>query len=254
MRSSDEIWGGTQESAFLTLKSFFGGCQRISLHSCQCGLPHLGRIISWYNDFSKHCTQLKNYKLGLLCFWIHHLAGVTSSDRLLATGAMLDTCAPLVPSPFSPAAQTPPSMPTTTLQHLPSPPALRPTLAPFPSLPLSPSLHPQPALPSPTSSLGPPGSSHLRTFFCSWLRVLHMGLGVGLGPAGLEDTLPFIRGPTYRMGILFQSEKTLMFSLPEKCAKASLWNLAGGMSLSKRAFHLCKHPKAGPACRVPLLG
>ena len=127
IRSSDEIWGGTRESAFLTLRSFFGGCRQISLHSCQCGLPHLGRIISWYNDFSKHCTQLKNYKLGLLCFWIHHLAGVgTSSDRLLATGAMLDTCAPLVPSPFNPAAQTPPSMPTTTLQHLPSPKPLGP--------------------------------------------------------------------------------------------------------------------------------
>lgn len=110
--------------------------------------------------------------------------------------------------------------------------ALRPT-QPL-SLPLPPPQPlpspPSPALPSPTSSLGPPGSSHLRTFFCSWLRVLHVRLRAGL--VGLEDTLPFIRGPTE--WAYFSHLRNPLCFLPEKWAEASLWNLAGGMSLSKR--------------------
>lgn len=144
---------------------------------------------------------------------------------------MRDTCAPLLPSPIQSCCPTKPPIPTTTLWQLPSPKPLDPPSPfPFPFPHLSPSLPPQPSPSLPHLFSGSPRLLPPQNLFCSWLRVLHVRLRAGR--VGLEDTLPFIRGPTE--WAYFSHLRNPLCFLPEKWAEASLWNLAGGMSLSKR--------------------
>lgn len=211
-------------------------------------LPHLGRIISWYNDFSKYCTQLKNQELGLFCFWIRHLAGViTSSDRLLATGA----CLPRVPHWYHPPfiqscgpTKTLLSLPP-TLQQMPSQ-TLKPTLAPFRSLPPTSA---SPFLPSPPPP-GPLGLLPPQNIFLSLAKSFPVRLGVGVG-AGQARTQG--HSEVLTTGHTFPSEKARFLS--EKWAEASLepgWR--EGCYSPSGTLCLCKYPKAGPTCSVPLLG
>lgn len=158
---------------------------------------------------------------------------------------MLDTCTPLVPSPNL-SVQTGPLYP----YHYPVV-VLKPTLS-FPS--------PQPGASFPNShSLPliwsprflPPQNNFF--FVPGW--DFQVGLGLEMGLVRPEDTLPLKR--SYRMGILFPSEKTLTFSTRETGREGPLsGNWGGRMLLNWRdpTVGLCKHPKAGPACCVPLLG
>ena len=149
--------------------------------------------------------------------------------------------------PFSPATQPRPSIPTSTSSKaLPTPPHPSPWPFPPPQPLPSPPVQPFPPPPPLWVPHAPPTSEH---FFFFVPKSFPREIGGGAGKRGYTA----IHQRSREWAYFFHLRNPLCFP-PEKWAEASLWNLAGEMSLFKRASPSLQPPQNGRSLLCSFVG